>query len=61
MGVLKTVVFGFALAVILGAMFSLTYPRVEIDVALASLFALSGLAIVLSLRGAWRALRRRHR
>lgn len=57
---MSTVVFSLAIAVLLGAMFSLAYPRVDLDVGLASLFALSGLAIALSVRGVWRVIRRRH-
>ena len=45
-------------AVVLGALFSLAYPRVEIDLRLASLFALSGLGIALCIRGIWRMTRR---
>jgi hypothetical protein len=55
---LTILVSGLIVAVSLGALFSLVYPRVEIDLRLASLFALGGLAVALGVRGAWRTIRR---
>jgi len=55
---LTILVSGFIVAVALGSLFSWAYPRVEIDLRLASLFALGGLAIVLAIRGVWRTIHR---
>jgi hypothetical protein len=41
----------------LGTLFSFVYPRVELDLSLASLFAFAGLLLSLAVRGAWRAIR----
>ncbi|MCI0558922.1 MAG: toll/interleukin-1 receptor domain-containing protein [Nitrososphaera sp.] len=40
----------------LGTLFSLVYPRVEIDLSLASLFMLVGVLIVLAVRGVWKTI-----
>lgn len=40
----------------LGTLFSLVYPRVEIDLSLASLFMLVGVLIVLAARGVWKTI-----
>jgi hypothetical protein len=57
---LTILVSGLIVAVALGLLFSLTYPRVEVDLRLASLFALAGLAVALGVRGVWRAIRRKN-
>lgn len=46
-------------AVVLGTVFSLVYPRVQVAFGLASLFALAGLLIVLATRGVWKAIQRK--
>ncbi len=56
MKLLNIVICSIIVAVGLGTIFSLVYPRVEINFGLASLFALAGLLIVLAIRGAWKAI-----
>lgn len=57
MKLLMTLVCSILVAVGLGTAFSFVYPTVEIDVGLAFLFAIVGLLIVLTIRGAWQILR----
>ena len=56
---LTAVLAGLIVAVGLGSIFSLVYPTVAIDQALASLFAVTGVLIVVFFRAALSALRRR--
>ena len=48
--------FGLLLATALGTLFSGIYPRVEIDVRLASLFVLVGLSIAYAIKWLWHVI-----
>ena len=50
---------GIILAVGIGTVFSLVYPRIEIDFSLAFLFIPVGLLLVLAAYGAWQAVRQK--
>lgn len=46
---------GMFLSLLIGTLFSLVYPRVEIDLSLATLFLIVGLLLAGAVRGIWRA------
>lgn len=50
---------GIMVAVGIGTIFSLAYPKIEIDFSLAFLFILVGLLLVFAAYGAWHAVRRK--
>lgn len=52
---------GIVVSILLGTLFSLVYPRVEIDFSLAMLFLIVGVLIVSTIRGLWRAVWRARR
>jgi hypothetical protein len=49
-------VFGTLVAVLYGVAFAATYPEVQIDASLATLFAFLGLGTSLAVYGAWRLI-----
>ena len=49
------------IAIVLGTLFSLVYPKVEIDFSLAALFVLVSMLIAVAIRGLWKAIWRNRR
>ncbi|MCB1752969.1 MAG: toll/interleukin-1 receptor domain-containing protein [Gammaproteobacteria bacterium] len=55
-GSLILILTGILMSLVLGTLFSLVYPRVEIDFSLAILFLIVGVLIASTIRGLWRAV-----
>jgi len=55
-GLLAVVLNSILIAAALGTVFSLIYPRVEVDFALASLFVIVGMVITITIRGLWKTM-----
>jgi hypothetical protein len=49
---------GLVIAIVLGVLFQMAYPHVELDRRLSLLLAVIGLALAVALKAAWHARRR---